>query len=497
MNQVPPRSWSNYYRQYGRAIDADGLGRIFDDSERLALSSKNYVTAEGRFHLAIECYYQLHSLLAPSGMEQDLERRMEVLVRGFNAKWAEPPLPSQVVADRHVLPGASGGGAELRPMDEPQADRGLSSTVQVAPLASVNTSLAQDTLASEPVADTPWEAPAAMRADSSGGTAFVQDVVLEPPAIEIESNVCPSVQLAMLVNGLPVVSSVVIANNTNQALRDLQLDVRAEPDFADPTTVRISEIAAGTRQRLDTVKLDLNAGFLDSVTERMPGRLVLDLQGGEGSLLHEEVPIDLCAKSEWPGLQVFPEILASFVLPNEAFVQQLLREAAGFLQRWTGDPSLGGYQARDPQRVMKMAGAVYAALQSSELSYVSPPASFADHGQRVRLPREIGEFRLATCLDVALLAAACLEQALAASPHAPRRGTCVLRRVAARGGFPRSRTRGLRAGSKAREARRDRRLRSHGSDDATFPRIRSVSSCGGATPGEPGSVQNLRRYCAK
>ncbi|MEX1026015.1 MAG: DUF3320 domain-containing protein [Planctomycetota bacterium] len=233
----------------------------------------------------------------------------------------------------------------------------------------------------------------------------------DAPAVGLESDVCRRVQLAMVVNGLPFVQSTVIVNRGVEALRDLELVVRAEPDFAEPLSIRLDEVGAGARLHVERVELRLRSAFFEALTERRPGSLVLEVRRAGVVLVREEAALELCAANEWPGMAVFPELLAAFALPNESFVQHLLRSAAGFLEEWTGDPSLSGYQSGDARRVVQMTGAIYAALQAAELTYVNPPAGFADEGQRIRLPRDIGAHRLATCLDAALLAAACLEQA--------------------------------------------------------------------------------------
>ena len=55
--------------------------------------------------------------------------------------------------------------------------------------------------------------------------------------------------------------------------------------------------------------------------------------------------------------------------------------------------------------------AIYSAIRERDFVYVNPPASFHSRGQRIRLPDQIQHERLATCLDLAVLFAACLEQA--------------------------------------------------------------------------------------
>ncbi len=46
-----------------------------------------------------------------------------------------------------------------------------------------------------------------------------------------------------------------------------------------------------------------------------------------------------------------------------------------------------------------------------DLRYITPPPSFVGGGQRIRTARQIGEERLATCLDLAVLFCSCLEAA--------------------------------------------------------------------------------------
>ena len=49
-------------------------------------------------------------------------------------------------------------------------------------------------------------------------------------------------------------------------------------------------------------------------------------------------------------------------------------------------------------------------MAKSGVTYVNPPASFEKSGQKVRSPSRVLEARMGTCLDLAVLAAAALEQ---------------------------------------------------------------------------------------
>ena len=59
----------------------------------------------------------------------------------------------------------------------------------------------------------------------------------------------------------------------------------------------------------------------------------------------------------------------------------------------------------------EIASAIYAAICNLGITYANPPASFEHDGQKIRLPGQILETRIATCLDSAMLFASALEQA--------------------------------------------------------------------------------------
>jgi very-short-patch-repair endonuclease len=219
------------------------------------------------------------------------------------------------------------------------------------------------------------------------------------------------INFAMQQNDVPIVKALHIDNRTAASLRDIEVRISVEPAFARNWVRQVAAVHEEATYTLEAVDLELSPSFLGDLTERVQGLLRAEVWRGAELLAHTTTPIELLARDEWGGLSSLPEILAAFVLPNNPAIESLLRSAAEFLSRWTGDPSLNGYQSHDPRRAYAMAAAVYAALQKEGLTYAPPPASFEDEGQRVRLPDHVMESRMATCLDVALLAAGCLEQA--------------------------------------------------------------------------------------
>jgi very-short-patch-repair endonuclease len=220
-----------------------------------------------------------------------------------------------------------------------------------------------------------------------------------------------TVNYAMQQNDVPVVKSLRIVNGTDATLRDLNVRITTEPTFAALWESRVTVINPGESFNLGLVDLLLFHDFLACLTERVAGSLFVEVLQNDVLLCASTQRIDVLAYDEWNGLQSVPEILAAFVTPNHPVVELALSDAASILGDWTGNSAISGYQSRDPQRVALTAAAIYVALQQRNIRYINPPASFEEIGQKIRLPDRIMESRLATCLDLTVFVAACLEQA--------------------------------------------------------------------------------------
>ncbi|HET6383165.1 MAG TPA: DUF3320 domain-containing protein [Armatimonadota bacterium] len=220
-----------------------------------------------------------------------------------------------------------------------------------------------------------------------------------------------TVNYAIQQNHVPVVKRLHLSNTTGEDMEGLIVTLSAEPAFAVPWVRRVDRIPAGETIDVGTVDLELCAPFLRTLSERVAGSLNLKVTRNDEPVYSRTAPIEVLACDEWNGAQTVPEIIAAFITPNLPAIGHLLQRASEIMGQWTGDPSLDGYQSRDPGRVRSQLGAFFAAIRKEEIAYCTPPASFEEHGQRIRLPDSILGNRLATCLDLTVLFAACAEAA--------------------------------------------------------------------------------------
>lgn len=211
-------------------------------------------------------------------------------------------------------------------------------------------------------------------------------------------------------NFIPVIQSLELVNDREEAVSDLTVTLQAEPEFAPPLILPVSRVEAGAVYRLPDPEWALRHDFLAGLKEGIRGRITVRVSSAEGDLAECSVPVEVLAYEEWAGFRQLPELVLAFVQPNSAAVAELLRQASGKLLTQYGKP-LAGYQSADRDSVARQIGALYAAVSDWAIHYVNPPASFTGTGQKIRLPERLRDERLGTCLDLSLLLVACLEQA--------------------------------------------------------------------------------------
>ncbi len=235
-----------------------------------------------------------------------------------------------------------------------------------------------------------------------------------PPLVAIELVHDARVNYAMEQNDVPVVKLLRLRNLTDRELTDVTVRVWIDSLLAavwQCTVNRLPPAAPGATFNVEKVELRLDAAVLAHQIERQTVHLEAEALQGDVSIGSSRVPIEVLAYNEWAGLGSLPEMLAAFVMPNHPAIGGLLARAAVHLREQTGDDSLAGYQSRSPQRVRRIVEAIYRAVADAQITYVTPPASFEEQGQKIRSPEEMLQYRLGTCVDLALLLAACCEQA--------------------------------------------------------------------------------------
>jgi hypothetical protein len=187
------------------------------------------------------------------------------------------------------------------------------------------------------------------------------------------------------------------------------------------TTLLVGE--QDTRWNLtDDVHVPLTAGLVRSVREAVNSSLTVQLRLDERLLARQSYRIKLLPVDQWRDNAKDGQWLPSFVLPRDPAVMLAVQQAQRYVRVLRDDPTAGfeGYQVasdEDPteQELMEVdlqVQAIWATLLHDwQLGYINPPPTYSSQldSQRLRTPSTVRRNAAGTCIDLALLLAACLE----------------------------------------------------------------------------------------
>lgn len=174
------------------------------------------------------------------------------------------------------------------------------------------------------------------------------------------------------------------------------------------------------------IVISLTSDLARAVRNQIQTTLFVEVSYGEHVLHNRTSRILLLPVDEWVDSDSGRRWLPSFVLPGDPAVRQIIDTAQKYLIALEDDFGAGfdGYQGvnaddlekkgSDPAVVCETVDlqvrAIWSALLvDAPLAYINPPPTFTDKSQRVRTPSDTISGRRGTCIDLALLLAACLE----------------------------------------------------------------------------------------
>lgn len=233
----------------------------------------------------------------------------------------------------------------------------------------------------------------------------------KPTGVEIDIEADATLGYASIQNSVPIVRSLRLTNHGAEPLENLQVLITCNPRFAQGIKLRFDRLAPSESRRVSPVDLHPDHSYLAEHQEAVQAVVKVTVLAGTNELAHKAQPVEVLAYDQWAGTRALPELLAAFCMPNNPAVDVLIGKASKLLRSQHSELSMNGYQSKNREVVWKQVSALYSTISAEALQYSEPPASFGSDGQKIRTPERILETRVATCLDLAMLFASCLEQA--------------------------------------------------------------------------------------
>lgn len=232
-----------------------------------------------------------------------------------------------------------------------------------------------------------------------------------PCLVRLEVVADTTIGYASLQNDVPLIRELRVTNDSQDTIKDVEVVVESDPPFAEGTKLRFDRLAAGESRRITPVDIRVHHSYLSGLTELERAKLKISFRAGGELKDSIEHPVEVLAYDQWAGSRALPELLAAFCMPNNPAIDVLVGKASTLLRDAANGASMNGYQSKNREHVGQQVSAIYSAIAGEDLQYANPPASFGTEGQKIRTPDRIFGGKVATCLDLALLFASCMEQA--------------------------------------------------------------------------------------
>ena len=203
------------------------------------------------------------------------------------------------------------------------------------------------------------------------------------------------------------IHSISITNNTDNEYNDLKLNFTFSHSAFHTFDIHINSLNRNETKDISNPFLIVDKVMLDNIIEPEAGCLKVSLSDSERMISEIEIPFNILPISQLAfedDEYVDERLYAKFVTPLASKVKQITIDAEALLKR-----SLVGYQNTDKNKLLEEVEAIYTALHNYGIIYQNPPAK--RYGvQRIRMPEEVLTDRKGTCIDLAILFSACLEE---------------------------------------------------------------------------------------
>ena len=235
--------------------------------------------------------------------------------------------------------------------------------------------------------------------------------ILLIPALELQLGYSEVYSYVFNQNQFPLINLLELTNNSRKSLRSIEVKATFDPNDFNEVPWNIDELYSKQSIQLDEQRVSIPISALEDLIEEKSYNLSIEVIVQGKKVLAFRNSLRMLPKNQWDGESNMPELLASFVCPNGEYIDFLLKRAANSLAKTELGSQLDGYRSKTREKPYAIGAHLWSAIYDEGITYAYPPSSFATSGQKIRLQDDIFKSRQATCLDSALLFAACLEQA--------------------------------------------------------------------------------------
>jgi hypothetical protein len=228
----------------------------------------------------------------------------------------------------------------------------------------------------------------------------------------------PNITYALLHNNRNLFRDFRLHKLTDARAIDVQVFVNLHTDGGGYPFQQSYTVDGPVKDVVSDIRVALTSNLARTLDEVLRTSLYVEVKCGGHQVYSRTFPVTLNPVDQWTDTDADRAFLPSFVFPRDRAVGLILKQAEQYVTALRDDPGAGfdGYQALDEElenpalNVDRQVQALwYSVLYKVPASYINPPPTYAVASQRIRTPSEVIAGGFGTCIDLALMFAACLE----------------------------------------------------------------------------------------
>jgi len=209
-------------------------------------------------------------------------------------------------------------------------------------------------------------------------------------------------------NHIPICRYFEIINNTGRDLENIQIHVSG--DYLLETSSIVYGLVKNEKSlKISKLDITLNDDELLNLSENVVSSIEIKITSNDETVYRGGFELDIMSYDYWLGTNILPQCLASFSMPDQSAINNIILRSVAKLQQISGSSAFIGYQDGNSQTVRKQIAAIFATFQEENIQYKSTSANTEILGQRITFADQLLERKSGDSIELTLLMASALE----------------------------------------------------------------------------------------
>ena len=160
--------------------------------------------------------------------------------------------------------------------------------------------------------------------------------------------------------------------NILENLPNVKIVISSSSGYFENYDLFFDEIRTETEFKITKFDFLFNLSLIKNLTEKDIDQIKITLLSNDNEICHRSFNLEIFPMDHFGGLQVLPQLLSSYIIPNHPSIYQIKTEAIKILEENNLSTAFEGYQTESKIRILQVVSSIYKAIQNHELIYILP-----------------------------------------------------------------------------------------------------------------------------